>query len=150
MRKYRHVRSMRDRVEHPVAEHSRGKKRCNAPVSSRDHPSARKERRPTSGSDQTVRDRIIVKIKRRESCNARSDTNVLETEEQKDWPEKIDELNRGQPRRQRHGRRKTLSSESDSDVANEHASMMCALGAAESSTTLTRLSALAEDRRGRR
>ena len=68
--------------------------------------------RPSHDSSEAVGHRVVVKIKRGDGSNPRNDTNMFQSQEQKDGPDKIKELSREKQRSQRCSGGETLGRES--------------------------------------
>src|SRR6266403_3799712 len=85
------VRAMHDPVEKPVAEHAQANHPGSRAISVQGEVREANCERPSHDREQAVRNRIVVEIERRDTGDTWRDADMLEAEEQKDWPDEIQE-----------------------------------------------------------
>src|SRR5882672_883244 len=82
---------MHDPVEKPVAEHAQANHPGSRAISVQGEVREANCERPSHDREQAVRNRIVVEIERRDTGDTWRDADMLEAEEQKDWPDEIQE-----------------------------------------------------------
>ena len=111
---------MRDPVEHPMADdgtrnpHRSSAQPCAKNIQRREH------RRPDDCHQQAVRVRIAVEGERCERRVPGIDAHALPAEDEKDRPQEIERLRRGDQHAERRARGDAFEREADGEVADEH------------------------------
>ena len=111
---------MHDPVENPVAEHAPSycDRSCTIPT---ERPIRyRCKRRPACRRKQAVRDWVAHEIERRDDRGLGIDTDGLPTQQEKNWPQQVEQQWRGNQPAQRSPRCDSLRCEANTEVPNDH------------------------------
>src|SRR5947199_21440 len=118
----RHVGTMGDDVDHPMAHDEQRHHQRRARLARAHAVEVRKQGAPPDECDQAVRDRDRVEPQRQEGVRPRDDVGVLPPQQQEHRPEQIREGGSREQRAQRGPRRGALGREREGVVPDEHGS----------------------------
>src|SRR6185437_4629495 len=111
------------KVEYPVADHEECNDTGRATISPRGIMDCADDRSPQHGHGQTVRERIRREHQRIARCRAWCNAHLLDAEQQKDWPQLIEELSRECERPQRRIRHNPLGSKGNAVMPEKHSAI---------------------------